>query len=152
MYVDLRKRHFWCFRGLRGIFTKILYKKPWKITYVRVEFAEYYRKIGFISTFNPMVKFPWPKNEKYRNWHNLMRKAVMLFCCTVFLFLCVWVCVCVCVCDLLWFSVDYFWCKNENKSTWPCVKWKRWKKNGGCTVRFWYPRQSGASSPSLISK
>ena len=23
-----------------------------------VEFAEYYRKIGFISTFNPMVKFP----------------------------------------------------------------------------------------------
>ena len=79
MYIDLRKRHFWCFRGsLRGIFTKILYKKPWKIIYVRVEFAEYYRKIGFISTFNPMVKFPWPKNEKYRNWHNLMRKAGIL--------------------------------------------------------------------------
>ena len=41
-----------------GYFHKDLVQKPWKIIYVRVEFAEYYRKIGFISTFNPMVKFP----------------------------------------------------------------------------------------------
>ena len=68
-------------------------------------------------------------------WHNFIY-AILLHCLSFFV--CVWVC----VCDLLWFSVDYFWCKNENKSTWPCVKWKRWKKNGGVV-------QSGLGIPTV---
>ena len=57
-----------------GYFHKDLVLKTLK-DYVHVEFVKFYLKNGFISTFNPMVKFPRPKNEKYRNWHDFMRKA-----------------------------------------------------------------------------
>ena len=65
-------------------------------------------------------------------------------------FLCVCVCVCVIYCDVLLIISDV---KMKIKALDLVSSGKdKKKKMGGCTVRFGYPRQSGASSLSLISK